>query len=147
VLPLARIVWFLTDEPPVGNTTVAGMVLSRSEGIKTALPGSRCMIDYYDADSVAIYKGLDLIAADLYVNKFGYNFQLVTALGQACTAASLPFTTTFAVASDTPPLTAASEIAPWVAAGEAAGSQGFCGYAWGLGLEGAQYVSAVQALS
>lgn len=146
ILPISRITWFLTDEPAVGDLTAAKMVLARAELLKEQVPGSRSMIDYFDADSVKNYTGLDLIAADLYVNKFGYNWSLVTQLGQACTAAGLDFTTTIPIASDTLPYPSAAEVSTWYSTGKAAGSQGFAVYEWGLGAEQAWAVQAVQAL-
>ena len=114
--------------------------------LAAAVPGLKSMIAYYDADSVEIYKGISLVAADIYVNKFSFNWNLVTELGAACTAAGIPFTSVIAIASDTTPLPSPVQMGTWASTAKAAGSLGFCVYAWGLGAEQAQYVAAVQAL-
>ena len=102
---------------------------------------------YYDAGTVGIYKGLDLIAADIYPDKFGFEWSLVTQLGDACTAAQLSFTSVIAIASDTTPIPSVAQVDTWNETAQAAGSEGFAVYSWGLGAEQAQYVQAVQELA
>ena len=137
---------YLADEPAVGNTSFASQILAMQAALAAAVPGLKSMIAYFDADSVEIYKGINLVAADIYVNKFSFNYQLVTELGEACVAAGIPFTSVIAIASDTTPLPTPAQVSTWAATAKAAGSDGFCVYAWGLGAEQAQYVAAVQAL-
>ena len=144
-LGVANVVFYLADEPAQGNTTYAQQILAFSSQLKAAVPGARTMIAYYDQATVHIYKGLDLIAADIYPNKFGWNFDLCTQLGEACAAASLPFTGICAIASDTLPLPTVPELDENIAAWTDAGSQGFGVYCWGLGAEQSEYVAAVKA--
>ena len=138
---------YLADEPPVGDTGSAQLILQRAAAIKAAVPSAKCMIAYYDAGTVGIYKGLDLIAADIYPNKFGFEWSLVTQLGDACTAAQLSFTSVIAIASDTTPIPSVAQVDTWNETAQAAGSEGFAVYSWGLGAEQAQYVQAVQELA
>ena len=64
---------YLADEPAVGNTGFASQILAMQAALAAAVPGLKSMIAYYDADSVEIYKGISLVAADIYVNKFSFN--------------------------------------------------------------------------
>ena len=145
--------FYLADEPTVGNTAYAALILGRAQAIRSAVPGARCMIAYYDADSVDIYgvsnaaklPPLDLIAADIYPNKFSFNWDLCTELGDACTKAGLGFTGITAIASDTQPIPSPTQAQQNIATWKNCGSQGFGVYAWGLGAEQSQYVAAVQA--
>lgn len=139
--------WFyLADEPTVGNTSFAQTILQRQAAIQAAVPGAKCMIAYFDAGSVKIYKGIGKVAADIYPNKFNWNYSLITQLGQACTAAGIQFTTVTAAASDTQPMPTQAQFTTCMTTGLQAGSDGLAGYSWGLGLEQSLYVQAVQQI-
>lgn len=152
-LPADECVFYLADEPAVGNTTFSKQILAFSNQLKAAVPGARTMIAYYDQATVKNYEGLDLIAADIYPNKFGFNWKLISnpggtppGLADACKTAGLAFTTVIAIASDTQPVPSASQIATWASTARGAGSQGFAVYAWNLGAESPASVEAVQAI-
>lgn len=147
VIPVGDCYIYLADEPRVGSTQDRDTLYSRMAQIRSAIPGAKFVIAYYDAGTIGIYgpsggdPAMDLIATDIYINKFGYNTGLVTALNQAATKVGIKVVTTIAVSSDTPPVpTAVSQIQPWYDAGIASGSLGVCMYQYGGGAE-ASWVS------
>ena len=88
VIPVGDCYIYLADEPRVGSTQDRNTLYSRMAQIRSAIPGAKFVIAYYDAGTIGIYgpsggdPAMDLIATDIYINKFGYNTGLVTALNQ-----------------------------------------------------------------
>jgi hypothetical protein len=149
-IALARAAWealpgapfYLADEPDAGDENAARLILARAGAIKTALPEARCMISYYDAETISIYAGIDLVALDLYVSRHDWNWRLLTELAAAAEAAAVSYTGIVGVFSDgttnyPPPSPEQTQenIATW----KATRSEGFGVYAWGLGAEQAAH--------
>lgn len=142
-LGAANVVFYLADEP---GSSFGKTITARAAALRAAVPGTRYMIAYWDYSTVGNYKGLDLIAGSIYPNKFNFNYSLIPQFANACKAASLPFTGIAAVASDTPVVPTPAQFTTIVNDWKAAGSDGWGGYSWGLGLQGSAYVSAAKAL-
>jgi hypothetical protein len=153
-LELARSAWgilpgctfYLADEPDAGDRAAARLILARAAAITAALPEARCMISYFDADTLPLYEGIDLVALDLYVSRHGWNWPLLTRLAAASDAAGIAYTGIAGVFSDGTvnyPMPTVEQTRQNIGTWKATNSEGFGVYAWGLGAEQPAYRDAI----
>lgn len=82
--------WYVSDEPT--NTAAnRAAIAKRAALLKSAHP-AETVIAYYDADSLAQWKGVvDAFALDIYPSKFDWNMGLITELAAAADQAALKY--------------------------------------------------------